>query len=95
MKVQEARKLIDKAYQKLNQQPALDKKGLPIVLSLRLGWLEHNLLKDFCEKLAISQSTFLRICVDHFENYLASLDEKQLEKELINIHKFEYQRIKD
>lgn len=95
MKVREARKLIEDTYQRLNQKPALDKKGLPIVISLRLGQVEYRLLKDFCEKLAITQATFLRICVDHFETYLASLDEKQFLKELINIHKFESQRIKD
>jgi len=83
MKLKEAQGLVAKKYQELNQ------KLKPEIVSLRLGRIEYELLEKFCQKLGISQARFLRICVDHFESYLSSLDEKQFSQELIKIRRFE------
>lgn len=87
MTVKEANEIVTKAYAKL------DEKEKSEVVSLRIGYTENKILKEFCEKLGINQSKFLRICLDFFESYLGQLTEKQLLKEVIRIKKFEYKGI--
>lgn len=86
MKVKEVKEIIQKAYQKL------DEIGQSEIISLRLKYVELRILRNLCENLDITLTTFLRISIDHFESYLSQLTEKQLEEELIKIWKFGYRR---
>lgn len=81
----EVNEIVTRAYAKL------DEKGESEVVSLRIGYVENKILKEFCKTLRITESKFLRVCLDFFETYLGQLTEKQLLKEVLRIHKFEYQ----
>ncbi|MBA7607115.1 hypothetical protein ES703_14270 [subsurface metagenome] len=84
MDISEVKEIIAKAYQRL------DEKGKPKVLSMRVGYTEELYTKKLCDAIGITKDNYLRICKDFFESYMSQLDEEELRKEQIRIHKFVY-----